>query len=482
MWRPTSRGTQMEPERVTEDDKKQQQRRWKCDNDHDDDGGGKYDEDEAGNVDSGFLSGANLQFSGEISGDSGLLHSPEREEEEGRWGEGEGQRQERQAAKATTPAPSSSSSSSSTAASAAIAHEEPMRAIDSGVDLDLTETLSQLSLKQVSLNPLAAKGKLIQAEPTAPELLPVSASLAQNDEDDVEFEEPRDDGNDDEKRATTSNEEPAWQLYYTQDDDGDTQLHIAIVQGFVEAALCLIRMAPDPCLLDTMNDDWQSPMHLAVLTHQPLIVRRLVLAGADPSLRNFRGNTALHLACMSGDFTCAKALTDPLSPMERNKLMPGQTVPALPQNLEQRNYSGEMCLHVAAANGYVDLVRLLLRLGADLKAKEGLAGYTALHLAVERQHRPLFDFLLPECQRALCLDERTYGRRTAYQLTLDIKGEFSRRARRELIRHGAHPEPLSEPDSDSNSESSEDEETMRTSWTADYLSAIKTQNAVGVTV
>jgi len=113
------------------------------------------------------------------------------------------------------------------------------------------------------------------------------------------------------------------------------------VQGFVEAALSLIRIAPDPCLLNILNDDWQSPLHLAVLTHQPMIVRRLILAGADPSLRDFRGNTALHLTCTNGDVACAKALTDPLSPIERNELTPDRKVPALPQNLEQRNYNGK---------------------------------------------------------------------------------------------------------------------------------------------
>lgn len=201
MWRPASKGTQME-ERVTEDGEKQ--RRWKRDGNDDDE-----DEGEAGNVDSGFLSGGNLQFSGEISGDSGLLHSPP--EEGPRTGPGEGARQEGRAAsgrlapEATTPTPSS----------AAIADEEPMRAIDSGVDLDLTETLSQLSLKQVSLNPLAAKGKLIQAEPTTPELLPVN--LARHDERTA----PEGRRDHDEKCATSGEEQP-WQLYYTQDDDGDT--------------------------------------------------------------------------------------------------------------------------------------------------------------------------------------------------------------------------------------------------------------------
>ena len=90
-----------------------------------------------------------------------------------------------------------------------------MRAIDSGVDLDLTETLNQLSLKQVNLNPLAAKGKLIQAVLTTPKLLPVT----RDNKDDTKFEQHHQQASDEER--TTSDEEP-WQLYYTQDDDGDT--------------------------------------------------------------------------------------------------------------------------------------------------------------------------------------------------------------------------------------------------------------------
>lgn len=117
-------------------------------------------------------------------------------------------------------------------------------------------------------------------------------------------------------------------------------LHMAIVQGFLEAAFSLIRMAPHACLLNILNDDCQSPLHLAVLTRQPRIVRRLILAGANPTLRNFSGNTALHLACATGDLASAKALTDPLTLVERNYLRQAKEIPALPQNLEQRNYDG----------------------------------------------------------------------------------------------------------------------------------------------
>lgn len=109
--------------------------------------------------------------------------------------------------------------------------------------------------------------------------------------------------------------------------------------------------------------------------------------------------------------------------------------------------SGEMCLHVAVANGHVNLVRLLLRLGADLEAKECLAGRTALHLAVERKCWPIITFLMKECEP--CLDTKTYSGLTVYQLALYTDRQLAR----ELLRHGAKPEPL--PNSDS--ESSDDE-------------------------
>lgn len=374
---------------------------------------------DTGHTDSGFLSSGNLQVSAELC-------EPE-------------------------PSPN-------VAATAPVA-PEPMRA-DSGVDLGLSESLSQLTLKQVTLNPLAS-GK-VQAEPTV-ELAPVTSDKReQRDASTLRHCESQ--------RAPEKplNEEP-WQLYYTQDDDGDTQLHIAIVQGFLEAAFSLIRMAPHSCLLNILNDDGQSPLHLAVLTRQPRIVRRLVLAGANPALRNFRGNTALHLACATGDLAAAKALTDPLTPVERNYLLPGKKIPALPQNLEQRNYDGEMCLHIAAASGQVELVRLLLRLGADLEAREALAGKTALHLAVERGCRSVLAFLLQECRP--CLDTQTYAGITAYQIALCLDHQLAR----ELVRLGATPEPLPESDSDS----SDDEE----SPAANYLPIARLrQSVVGVKV
>ncbi|XP_018055748.1 PREDICTED: NF-kappa-B inhibitor cactus-like isoform X2 [Atta colombica] len=367
------------------------------------------------NVDSGFLSASNMQISDEIR-ESCVLQS----RQEDNW-----RINEQVASGATT----SVSLLSSTMAAV----------VDSGVvDVDLSESLNQLTLQKQpvqlpGLNPLAIDSG-IQPEPTTIfELIPVKSNqrLRQH-QDDLLFKEHQ---QEDVKKYAIINEN-TWQLYYMQDDDGDTQLHIAIMQGYVEAALILIRLAPHPYLLNIYNDDWQSSLHLAVLTNQSLIVRRLILASADPSLRNFHGNTALHLACMNGDLACAKALTDPLSPMERNNLIPGQIVPALPQNLEQRNYSGEMCLHLAATNGHVNL----------------------------------------ECKP--CLDTQMYSGLTAYQLALCIDSQLAR----ELVRYGAKPEPLPDSDSDleNNSENNSEDETY---GEMSYLSAIvKMQNAVELKV
>lgn len=40
-------------------------------------------------------------------------------------------------------------------------------------------------------------------------------------------------------------------------------------------------MAPEPIYLDIQNDDAQTPIHLAALTGQSEIVRRLLVAGAE---------------------------------------------------------------------------------------------------------------------------------------------------------------------------------------------------------
>lgn len=85
---------------------------------------------------------------------------------------------------------------------------------------------------------------------------------------------------------------------------------------------------------------------------------------------------------------------------------------------------GERCVHIAASvtctekNKLVEVMReLVVRSGADVNAREGKAGYTALHMAVERNDRDLVKFLLNECS-SVNLEVASYGRWTAYQIAM----------------------------------------------------------------
>lgn len=168
---------------------------------------GRRNEDEfaANNVDSGFLSAGNMQVSGEVR-DAGTPQPPRRDDR--RTGE------DRRAAPASEEATTLASSAATVAAIA----EVPMRVIDSGVvDVDLSEGLNQLTLKKQQ-NPLAVdSGGLARPDPTAMlELSPVKAESKSSHRNDPLLEQ-----QDDAKNCGMMNED-TWQLYYAQDDDGDT--------------------------------------------------------------------------------------------------------------------------------------------------------------------------------------------------------------------------------------------------------------------
>ncbi|XP_061393950.1 NF-kappa-B inhibitor cactus [Musca vetustissima] len=244
----------------------------------------------------------------------------------------------------------------------------------------------------------------------------------------------------------------AWEYYYQQNDEGDTPLHLACISGMVDVVAALIRMAPHPCLFNIQNDQAQTPLHLATLIAHPKIIRMLLIAGAEPTIRDRHGNTALHLACMSGEEQCVRALTMSIGASEVNEAHRQYGHRAndksylkcahLPSDLEIRNYDGERCVHLAAQAGYIEILRILVYYGADINAREGKSGRTPLHIAIECCNEDLANFLLDEC-RKLNLETATYAGLTAYQVACVLnKSEMQNM----LEKRGA--EPLTPPDSD----------------------------------
>ncbi|KAJ8948207.1 hypothetical protein NQ318_010483 [Aromia moschata] len=118
-------------------------------------------------------------------------------------------------------------------------------------------------------------------------------------------------------------------------------------------------------LLDTPNDDAQTPLHLAVETAQWRIARWLIVAGARPCPRDIRGDSPLHIAARGGDVKSVKAIADPVQQQERDALALGyQGHMYQPCDLDQWNYLGEFVFvcFVRSKGAYrLDIVRANVR-------------------------------------------------------------------------------------------------------------------------
>lgn len=173
-------------------------------------------------------------------------------------------------------------------------------------------------------------------------------------------------------------------LVYGRDADGDTLLHLAIISGHVTLARVFIEVAPWTQCLDIYNDKLrQTPLHLAVLMKQLEIVRLLLDNGANPEMFDHKGDTALHIACRSGNVTMVNEI------LKRRQSRPMQ-------NLDFRNYDGQTCLHLAVVGGYKKIVDILLQSGADVNVGDGKSGATALHLAARANKEEIVLSLLEE--------------------------------------------------------------------------------------
>jgi len=216
-----------------------------------------------------------------------------------------------------------------------------------------------------------------------------------------------------------TNEYPPWEQFFLPDEDGDTQLHIGIVEGYMDGVFTLISLVPHPSILDFQNDACQTALHLAVLTKQPRVVRRLVVAGARVDMRDRFGNTPLHLAAASGDLGSVNALTLALTASETEACClryPSFAQP-LPQALDLLNYEGLGPIHLAAISGHTEVLRTLHWLKANIHLQEAKGGRSALHLAIERGHSHAVRVLVEDCNASL--ESRTYGGLTPYQLASD---------------------------------------------------------------
>ncbi|XP_070819329.1 nuclear factor NF-kappa-B p105 subunit [Chaetodon trifascialis] len=177
---------------------------------------------------------------------------------------------------------------------------------------------------------------------------------------------------------------PQRPLMDAQNEDGDTGLHLAVLHSQQEALKSLTQVVsalPGPQVLNMRNHLYQTPLHLAVITQQKEAVEALLLAGADPTLTDRHGNTALHLASQLEGGGMVQFLL-------RHREMRGL--------LEHTNTAGLCAIHLAVLANQLSSLRELLEGGANVEAPERSCGRTALHLATESDNVSLAGCLLLE--------------------------------------------------------------------------------------
>ncbi|XP_042628478.1 B-cell lymphoma 3 protein homolog isoform X1 [Cyprinus carpio] len=200
-----------------------------------------------------------------------------------------------------------------------------------------------------------------------------------------------------------------------QDEDGDTPLHIAVVKENSQLVKWLIeiyrRAHKD---MDVFNNLRQTPLHLAIITHQSILVKALLDAGADPGALDRNGQTALHLCCEHGEADCLSVILrhypqnssphleirnyEGLTPLHLAVQNGDKTLAKilLKNGAEINagdNKSGRSPLVHAVENNFTDMVIFLIESGCDVNA-QSYSGNTALHSACGRGHIEIVRVLL----------------------------------------------------------------------------------------
>lgn len=139
---------------------------------------------------------------------------------------------------------------------------------------------------------------------------------------------------------------------YPKDDKGLTPLHIAVLHDQIVIMDFLLDHDID---INAIDSNGMTALHYACSKGHQNILLLMLHANADPAVTDSRGNTPLHLAVDRGHESCVKALLYLLEHMR------------MPVNANVANDNGDTPLHLAARWGYCAIVDILLEYGASCK-------------------------------------------------------------------------------------------------------------------
>ncbi|HOO32766.1 MAG TPA: ankyrin repeat domain-containing protein [Thermotogota bacterium] len=191
-----------------------------------------------------------------------------------------------------------------------------------------------------------------------------------------------------------------------------TLLREAVKNRQLDYAQMLIDAGADIRAVDAEGNTY---LHISSSINSPKTLAFLIDKGLEVNVKNDAGDTPLHIAAENGYVDVVKALIDTgadlfalnnrgYSPMHIHLFVYEQDVEAVEWLLSMgvnansdQNEEQVAPLHLAANNGDLQMVQLLVAMGADPRIK-GYQGYTPLHTAVLRlnseEQLAVIDYLL----------------------------------------------------------------------------------------
>lgn len=143
------------------------------------------------------------------------------------------------------------------------------------------------------------------------------------------------------------------QLAHTKDVHGNFPLHMSVLMRkpeLVKRYCCVLQILESS--IDLINEEKLTPLHLAVRDNSVEIIEMLVAFGANPSIKDFRGNTSLHMATAIRSSESLKLLAESVTSKDE---------------INAFNNFGITPLHIAMMNDDKPCIDLLIRYGADPK-------------------------------------------------------------------------------------------------------------------
>ncbi|WP_339047149.1 ankyrin repeat domain-containing protein [Candidatus Mesenet endosymbiont of Phosphuga atrata] len=166
----------------------------------------------------------------------------------------------------------------------------------------------------------------------------------------------------------------------------EEQLFDTVLQSSIGESVRLISLGAN---INAKSKNGNTPIHMAVLCRDALMVKTLAKLKTDVNIKNSLGFTPLFIATFSNNLEIVKILL------------------CLGARRNISDSSGNLPIHIAARTGYQDIVKVLL--SEDTVNEYNHDGLTPFHLAVLNNHIDIVETLIIYCHTDINIQDRKNG-------------------------------------------------------------------------